>query len=140
MREMSENEIKEMVQKSKWASICTVTPNGKPYAVEATYFLDGEDLCFMINPRGTTMNNIQANPEVLLKITMVNKSLSCWYGISLFAKAGRESRPEKIIEGWELLGRVMNSDYSKAAKKFSNPDVLSPFLRCKICRITGRAS
>lgn len=76
MRKMTEAEIKEVIDCSNWATICTVTPDCMPYAIEATYFIDGENIGFMVNPRGRTMQNIKVRPEPLLKITLVEKDLS----------------------------------------------------------------
>jgi hypothetical protein len=78
MRAMTESEIDKLVLESKWATIITVSPDGSPYAIEATPFeLDG-DVCFMINPNGTTKKNVDHSERVLLKYTMTDKELRGW--------------------------------------------------------------
>jgi nitroimidazol reductase NimA-like FMN-containing flavoprotein (pyridoxamine 5'-phosphate oxidase superfamily) len=140
MRKMTEIEINDLVQKSNWATICTVTPEGLPYAVEATYFIDGDYIGFMINPRGRTMQNLVQNPNLLLKITRTNDDLSEWAGVSLFGTGQNITDSAKIRKGWDLLAIVMNTDYSHVAKKFTETNRLSPYLRCRITRRTGRCS
>lgn len=140
MRKMTENEINELVLRSNWATICTVTPDGYPYAIEATYFMNGQSLGFMINPRGCTMCNIVKNSNLLLKITQTNQSLSEWAGVSLFGTGRNITDPNEIQKGWQLLSKVMDTDYSQVAKKFTVPDRPSPYLMCSIAKRTGRCS
>ena len=66
MRPMTDEEIATLVRRSKWATICSASSEGVPYAVEATPYSDGGDVCFMINPRGGTWKNLCSNPKVLL--------------------------------------------------------------------------
>lgn len=140
MRKMTEQEIQETVARSNWATICTVTPDGKPYAIEATYFIDGEHLGFMINPRGQTMRNLATHAELLLKITLTNADLSVWTGVSLFGTGEQVVDKDHIRQGWAALGAVMNADYSEVAQKFTQSDRPSPYLRCRITHRTGRCS
>lgn len=140
MRKMTESEIDDVIKSSNWATICTVTPEGMPYAVEATFFIDGQYLGFMINPRGTTMKNLAQNPNLLLKITQTNDDLSKWAGVSLFGTGENITDPVEMKKGWELLGKVMKTDYSKVAEKFTQAERPSPYLRCQITKRTGRSS
>ena len=140
MRKMTEDEIWDLVTSSNWATICTVTSEGRPYAIEATHFVTGRSLGFMINPRGRTMRNIKARPDVLLKITRAANDLSSWAGASLFGTARRVVEPDAIAEGWRLLAAVTGADYSKAAEKFTDAGNASPYLLCEITEWTGRCS
>ena len=135
MRPMNPEEIQETLSIGNWASICTVGPNGFPHAIEATPFVDdAQCLCFMINPRGTTLKNIENNPNVLLKFTLTTPDLGRWIGVSCFGKGRVERDPSALARGWELLGRVMDADYAKAAEKFS------PMLVVAVDRMTGRCN
>ncbi len=140
MRKMTETEITELVKKSNWATICTVTPEGLPYAIEATYFIDGEYIGFMINPGGRTMQNLKQNPNLLLKITCASEDLSMWAGVSLFGTGRHIIDPVEIRKGWDMLGRVMDTDYSAVSEKCYNTERRSPYLRCMISQSTGRCS
>ncbi len=141
MRKMIEPEIRQALKLRKWATICTVSPGQMPYAVEATYFMPDEGhMSFMINPRGTTVRNIQKNPHVLVKVTLTAPSLSRWAGVSVFGKARMERSPEKIRQGWTLLGQVMNRDYGEAAEKFVRIPERSPLFVVEIREMTGRCS
>ena len=92
MRKMTASEMEKAVRSCRWASICTVMPEGKPYAIEATPFFDGDRICFMINPHGVTAHNIQSNPNVLLKFTQTNPDLSNWLGVSCFGRGALYTR------------------------------------------------
>jgi len=141
MRKLRPEEIENIVQKSNWATIVTASPDGKPYAIEATYFIiDDSTVGFMVNPRGQTFINLAVNPQLLLKITVANKNLSYWAGVSLFGTGEKITEPHEIEQGWQLLGSVMKSDYAAAVEKFKNAGVNSPFLRCRITERTGRCS
>ncbi len=140
MRKMTQEEINQALKQGKWATICSVTPEKSPYAIEATYFLCEEKIGFMINPKGTTAANVSVNPNVLMKITFTNKNLSIWAGISCFGTGSFVKDKEEILQGWKNLGDIMQTDYSKVAEKFCiNPD-RSPFFRVKIDSMTGRCS
>ena len=140
MRKMTAEEITAALEASKWASICTVSPTGEPYAVEATPFQFGDETCFMINPRGGTWRNMQARTHVLLKYTLAAPDLKGWIGVSCFGAGRFVSAPDEIREGWRLLGLVMGQDYSGAGEKFSrNPD-RSPMFAVRVQTRTGRCS
>lgn len=140
MRKMTKSEINKLVENFNWATICTVGPDGMPYAIEATYFIDGENIGFMINPRGTTIQNLVHNSNLLLKITQTSEDLSKWAGVSLFGQGQNVTEPSEIKKGWDLLGKVMNTDYSSAAEKFSVSNRKSPYIYCRISQSTGRCS
>ena len=140
IRKMTEPEIEQTVKKLNWASICTVTPGGSPYAIEATPFFDEDKICFMINPKGTTAKNIRANPDVLIKFTQTTIGLLNWLGISCFGKGEFIQNKDALRRGWELLGSVMKTDYTKAADKFCTNPQDSPLLSIKVEQMTGRCN
>ncbi len=140
MRNLTENEIETIVKRSKWATICTVTPKGEPYAIEATYFIDGSSLGFMINPRGTTMRNLSENAALVLKITVADDTLLSWAGVSLFGIGRNVADLDLVRKGWRRLEDVMKADYSLAAEKFTASGRPSPYLRCSVLRCSGRCS
>lgn len=141
MRRMTDEELLTAPDFGKWASICTVTPDNRPYAVEASYFKDDSgNICFMINPRGTTMANIAANPHVLVKITFAGPGVKQWIGVSCFGNGRVETDVDRMIRGWDLLGQAMGDDYSAAAKKFAQPGKPSPMLVVAPEKWTGRCS
>lgn len=140
MRIMSDEEMRQVMRLCRWATICSVDPEGAPYAIEATPFHDGEDVCFMINPRGGTWRNVQANPRVLLKFTLASPGLLWWAGVSCHGRGGFDTDPANIRQGWALLGEVMKQDYSRFAERFcANPE-RSPLFRVEVRAITGRCS
>ncbi len=140
MRVMKNEEMHQLINLCRWATICSVDPDCTPYAIEATPFHDGGDICFMINPRGRTWKNIQSNPKILLKFTMASPQLSWWAGVSCHGKGMFDTDPENIRRGWELLGQVMNQDYTRFAEKFSSRPARSTLFRVKIMSVTGRCS
>ena len=146
MRRMKDEEMRTAITLGNWATICTVGQGMEPYGVEATYFTNtGADekitrLCFMINPRGTTMKNLSISSKVMLKITLATRDLHTWIGVSCFGTGRVETSPEAILLGWNLLGQTMGTDYSAAAEKFSRPGKASPMLVVDVEKITGRCS
>ncbi|WP_300675093.1 pyridoxamine 5'-phosphate oxidase family protein [Desulfoluna sp.] len=140
MRTMTIEEMETMLTHAGWATICTVRDDGTPYAVEATYFRDGADIGFMINPRGTTATHIKKRPDVLLKLTTSDAAMHHWAGISLFGKAEMVTEKNAMARGWDLLGEAMDTDYSKARDRFCSTPEKSPFLRVTVSESTGRCS
>ena len=140
MRRMTEEEILQTIKACNWATICTCSATGEPYAVEATpFYMDGIT-GFMINPRGGTWRNLQNNTNVLLKYTLTTPDLKGWIGASCQGQGSFVTDPEAIREGWRLLGEVMGQDYSEAAEKFSKNASHSPFFAVKVQSMSGRCS
>lgn len=140
MRKMTPTEMQEMIGLCNWATICTVTPGGAPYAIEATPFdMDG-DVGFMINPRGTTYKNLLVNTGTLLKYTYAEPDLSVWAGVSCHGQGRFVTDPDLIRRGWKLLGDVMGADMSDAADRFCAKPERSPMLLVRILEITGRCN
>lgn len=141
MRRMTREEILFALNHGNWASICTVDLYNRPFAIEATYFLPAKDrIGFMINPRGTTLKNIRNNPNVFIKITYASNDLSCWLGASFWGIGKVETDRDEMKLGWAKLEKVMDTDYSRAIEKFSNPDKASPFLEIQVEQMTGQCS
>jgi nitroimidazol reductase NimA-like FMN-containing flavoprotein (pyridoxamine 5'-phosphate oxidase superfamily) len=140
MREMTPEEIRFVLARARWASICTVSPDQKPYAVEATPYREAGDICFMINPRGRTGYHLKHNPSVLLKVTLTNRGLSWWAGVSCFGRGRFDADPDAIRRGFERLGRIMGADYAAAGDKHAARPGRSPLLRVTVAQTTGRCS
>lgn len=140
MRAMTDTEIQAVLDQARWGTICTVSPDHTPYAVEATPYWDGGDICFMINPRGLTRRNLEQNPNVLVKLTLTGPNLDWWAGVSCMGTGRFDHSPREILKGFGLLGKVMNTDYSRAGQKFAKTPDRSPLLRITIHGRTGRCS
>ncbi|MDR3153873.1 MAG: pyridoxamine 5'-phosphate oxidase family protein [Deltaproteobacteria bacterium] len=140
MRALTPEEIDKLARKAKWATIVTVSPDGSPYAIEATPFFLGDAVCFMINPNGGTRRNIDRLDRVLLKITFASRDLSLWAGVSLEGTGSFSADPETIVKGWAALGEVMGEDYARAAERFSQTPERSPLFMVKVDGSSGRCS
>ncbi len=140
MRELTGEEATALMGRCNWATICTVTAAGLPYAVEATPFTMDEYICFMINPRGGTWTNLQHSDRVLLKYTLAAADLSFWAGVSCFGRGDFLKDEAALREGWRLLGEVMGTDYSRAAETFARCQERTPLFRVRVEEVTGRCS
>ena len=140
MRKMTDEEIQEIIKRLKWATICSVTVEGQPYAIEATPFYTEKETCFMINPRGGTWKNMQHNSQVLLKYTLASSDLTIWAGVSCYGQGRFVEDIKAVTKGWELLGQVMGCDYSLAAEKFARIQNRSPLFAVCVESRTGRCS
>jgi len=140
MREMTAEEILHVMNRAKWGTICTVSPENTPYAIEATPYRDSGDICFMINPRGETSRNLRHNPNVLIKLTLANRDLSFWAGVSCTGTAAFDSDVEAIVRGFRLLGKVVGVDFASVGERHVRNPARSPLLRVSIRKRTGRCS
>lgn len=139
MRSMREEEIRGLVERAKWATICTVDESGAPYAIEATPFrLDGA-ICFMISPRGGTFRNVGRNDKVLLKYTATWDGVRGWAGVSCFGRGRFVADDALLVRGWAKLGLVLGQDFSAAAERFLGKEA-SPLFMVQVDHMTGRCS
>lgn len=137
---MTPREMENVIRRCNWATICSVTSEGLPYAIEATpFYMDGCH-CFMINPRGGTWKNMRQRLDVLLKYTLANTDLSLWAGVSCFGEGEFVTDAAAVHEGWRRLGKVMRADYSHAADIFAKVKDRSPLFRVRVRKMTGRCS
>ena len=141
---MTPEEMQTVIAKCSWVSICTVSPDGKPYAIEATPFVmpsaAQDTVCFMINPRGGTWKNLQTNPHVLLKYTFTHGGLHHWAGVSCFGTGEFVNNADAIREGYRVLGEMLGQDYSGAGEKFARITERTPLLQVRVLEVTGRCS
>jgi len=140
MRALTPEEIAQVIERVRWAVICTVCPDSSPYAIEATPYLDNGSMCCMINPRGTTWRNLQENQHVLVKLTLSSPCLSSWAGVSCVGTGIFDSDPQSIREGFTALGSVLGVDYSAAGEKYARTPERSPLLRMTFTGSSGRCS
>ncbi len=140
MRAMTREEISALIERCLWATVCTVSPEGRPYAVEATPFPMAGRTCFMINPRGGTWKNLQHNDRVLLKYTLAGADLSFWAGVSCFGRGEFLKDEAALREGWRLLGKVVRADYSRASETFARCEERTPLFCVRVEERTGRCN
>lgn len=138
MRKMTQQEILDVIDICSWANICTVGPDNRPYAIEATPFPFDGHVAFMINPRGTTHENLKTNDNVLLKYTYSENDLSAWAGVSCYGTGEFIRDPDSIYRGWIALGDLLGWDVKKSAERFSKRPEKSPMLLVRISEMTGR--
>jgi hypothetical protein len=131
---MSEGEIDLIILTLNWATIVTVRPDGRPYAIEATPFLKDKRICFMINPSGTTKKNLDFSDKVLLKFTGASRDLRNWVGVSCQGRGSFIHDSKAIINGWFLLGNVLETDCSNEAALYAFQPENSPMLSVKVTK------
>lgn len=140
MRKMTEPEMRALVASCNWATICTVSPEQKPYAIEATPFPLDNYVAFMINPRGTTCANIQANTNVLLKYNITEPDLAKWAAVSCYGKAKLIADRELLNRGIEQLAQLISPEMAAMAKKFCDRPKPAPLLLVTVTEMTGRCN
>lgn len=143
MRKIKESEAYDLLKQFHWGTLCTITPDYNPYAIEYSYFLDEEQtICGIVNPKGQTSKNIAFNPEVCFKVCDTDKINRQYRAISCFGKAYYDSpsTQEGIVNAWKQLARSLSrpEDHFKGAyKRFQLPNRPLPLLKIKVERITG---
>lgn len=139
MRPMREEEMRCVVARAKWATICTVDESGGPYAIEATPFLMEDCVCFMISPRGGTFKSVSVSDRVLLKFTLTWDDMAGWAGVSCFGRGRFVADDALLARGWRLLGQALGQDFSAALARFAGK-AESPLFMVGVERMTGRCS
>lgn len=137
---MTPEEMEEVIRQCKWATICTVSEDGSPYAIEATPFHMNGCHCFMINPRGGTWKNLRHNARVLVKYTLASADLGSWAGVSCHGTGEFVIDAGVMLEGWRLLGETLGEDYSDARQRFVHCKDRSPLFQVRVEKVTGRCS
>ncbi len=109
MRKMNDAEIRKLMEDMGWATLCLVSPESRPYAIEFSYFLDEEDIFGLVHPFGTAAKCLAKNPHVCIKICDSDPFCSSYRAASLRGPGSFEilSEPEEIIRAWTSLERQL---------------------------------
>jgi nitroimidazol reductase NimA-like FMN-containing flavoprotein (pyridoxamine 5'-phosphate oxidase superfamily) len=140
MKKMNQGEIKDFVNTHAWATLCTVSAEGKPYAIEFNYFLLDGFICGLIKPKGTTAAHIAHNPNVCLKMCKTDDSCREFTAASCFGRAEFVDDPEGVVKGWDLLEerlKLPKGHYAKFKEKFIKKKNKYPMFRMKPEKMTG---
>lgn len=141
---MTPDEIQRLLNEVTWGTVCSVTPEGEPYAVEFTYFEDGGDFCGIINPSGTIAACVRHQPKVCLKVCESSRLSTGYRGASLFGMAAlvETKEPEEMVRLWKVLEMRMKKPgcFAAASEKYSKVGNLLPVLRINVDRRSGVTS
>ncbi len=141
MRRMKQNEIETLVREFGWATLCMVDPDGHPYGIEFSYFLNGEDICGLVHSRGLCAKSIKKNPFVCVKICESDKACKKFRAASLFGVAAFEFLQEEkdIIWAWEQLEKQLGkeNDYNDIKEKYVAKKLKLPLLKITVYEKTG---
>ncbi|MCX8069384.1 MAG: pyridoxamine 5'-phosphate oxidase family protein [Thermodesulfovibrionales bacterium] len=140
MKKMKASEIREFLKTHTWATLCTVSAEGSPYAIEFSYFLLDGYICGLIKSTGTTARNIATNPNVCLKVCRSDDACKQFTAVSLFGKAEFVHDTEAVLKGWDLLERRLKlqpGTYAKFKERFIKKKNKYPMFRMKPEKMTG---
>lgn len=144
MRKMLNGEIQRLLDEVTWGTLCSVTPEGDPYAIEFTCFEDEEEICGLIHPEGRIAACIRHQPKVCLKVCESSRLSTGYRGASFFGTAAlvEPESPEEMQRIWAVLEARMKKPgaFAAAAEKYSKPGNFLPVLRIKVNRRSGVTS
>jgi len=142
MRKLKEEEFEKFIANFAWGTLCTVTSDGNPYAIEFSYFYKNKKIYAIINSKGTTATNISKNNSVCFKICETDAKNRKYRAVSCFgaAKYQTPKTEEGIIEAWKdlaiALGRK-DTAFKGVWERFDPIHKPLPLLEITIDNITG---
>ena len=142
MRKMKAEEIEILLAEFGWATLCMVDPDGRPYAVEFSYFLDNGDICGLVHPRGRAAACLVENPAVCVKVCDSDAQCTSYRAASFFGLATFEkvTDPDEIAWAWDSLEkqlRLTNGEYSQYKERYLSSGRSLPLLRIMVNECTG---
>ena len=142
MRKINQTEIDQFLAGFGWATLCLVDPDGRPYAIEFSYFLDGEDICGLVHPRGRAAACLESNNNVCVKICDSDRQCKNYRAVSCFGKAWFENLtdPKKVAWAWDCLEaqlRLENGKYGIYKKRYLKSGRALPLFRVMVDARTG---
>jgi nitroimidazol reductase NimA-like FMN-containing flavoprotein (pyridoxamine 5'-phosphate oxidase superfamily) len=142
MRKLKEEEFEPFIANFAWGTLCTVTSDGKPYAIEFSYFYQDGKIYAIINPKGTTGMNIAENNSVCFKICETDAKNRKYRAVSCFgtAKYRPPETEEGIIAAWKDLAIALGRKETAFKGVWHRFDPVSkplPLLEITIDKITG---
>lgn len=145
MRKMKDEEIDTLLQSFGWATLCMVDPEGRPYAIEFSYYIDHGDICGLVHPRGKTARCLAENQSVCVKICDSDAQCKNYRAVSCFGLAAFEklTKPEEVARAWDSLEaqlRLTDGEYSGYKERYLESGRALPLLRIMVNERSGVVS
>jgi len=145
MKTMVNENIKILLRESSWATLCMVAHGNTPYAIEFEYFLDNDDICGLVNPRGKAASCLEHNQNVCVKICDLDNQCQQYRAISCFGTAYFEklTDPTQIAWAWDSLEARLqrkNGKYSSYKSRYLETGRAMPLLRILVNDYSGKTN
>lgn len=144
MRKMKITEIDHFIKNFGWATLCMADSSGQPYAIEYSYFLDGDEICGLVHASGRTSQIIAENNRVCLKICEADRYCKNYTAVSCFGTARYEKLTDKIevAAAWDAMENQLEAygKYEVYKKKYLREGKTLPVLRITVTEKTGITS
>lgn len=144
MRKMKSDEIEEFLQNFGWATLCMADGQGKPYAIEYSYYLSNGDICGLVHSTGRAATILAANNQVCLKICDADPNCESFTAISCFGTARYEKLTDiiEIASAWDAVEKQLGAEgkYDAHKQKYLNGKKSLPVLKVTVQDKTGVTS
>ena len=142
MRDMSEKEIRDLIEEWTWGTLIAVDDN-KPYAIENTYGSDGKYIYCGSMPGGRMARCIKKNPNVVYKICNAEKDYREWKAVIVEGKAERLTKKEDILYMMRLISKkrgLPENHFDSIVDLMASKPEEANCVRIAIQNIGGRSS
>jgi nitroimidazol reductase NimA-like FMN-containing flavoprotein (pyridoxamine 5'-phosphate oxidase superfamily) len=140
MRSMTEKEIREFIENSKWGTLIAID-NNKPYAVELSYASDDKFIYCGSMPGGRMAKSIKSNPTVSFKICYSSEDMSQFKAVIIEGQAKILTDRDEIVRGlgvlYKKLGLPESRIETRADQLTANKEKIS-FYRIPTTEFGGR--
>ena len=142
MKKMQHEEIELLLRNFGWATLCMIDPVGKPYAIEFNYFLDNDDICGLVHPRGNAAACLEKNQHVCVKICDSDAQGNNYRAVSCFGSGYFEKLTDPVAVAWawdnlEAQLRLKDGKYSVYKKRYLESGRALPLLRIMVDDYSG---
>ena len=142
MKDMTEKEIKDLIEQWTWGTLIAVDDN-KPYAIENTYGSDGKYIYCGSMPGGRMATCIKKNPNVVYKICNAEKDYREWKAVIVEGKAERLTKKEGMLYATRLIAKkrgLPENHYDSIAEIMAQKAEESNCIRIPLDKVGGRCS
>jgi len=136
MRSMTPVEILCLLDELTWGTLCTILPQGTPYAAEATYLYRDDEIICLSHSQGMTGDRIRHCPSVCFKVCESHRLSRYFRAVTLFGTAAfvEPQNGHEMVRLWEQIEQRLKSPdlYPKPKQHCRNEGKLYPVLRIKV--------
>ena len=141
MRKMKPDEIEEFLQNFGWATLCMADEQGKPYAIEYSYYLQDGAICGLVHSTGRAATILATNNQVCLKVCDADAHCESYTAISCFGTARYEKLTDivEIATAWDAMEKQLGAggQYDVHKQKYLNGKKNLPVLKITVQEKTG---
>lgn len=143
-RQISQEEIKDILINGEYGTLATICENGYPYSTPLSYVYANDSIYFHCATKGQKLINIENNSKVSFSIVgytevLPDKFSTKYESVILFGEANQVEGEEKEVALLKIIEKYSKGFLSEGKMYISKAKDITNVIKIDIKHITGKA-